>query len=264
MLEWQFIHWNHSLLASGLIFLFGILAGSVLNVCIARIPESGSSNIDPWRLSILSWLWGPRRIRPAAVELLTGLLFALAWWQASDPVMAAIGLLFTSILLGASFIDYDTLEIPDRFSVGGMLLGLTIAGLYPALHGEVRGIDSFITALSGAIIGAGIFYWISSLGHIAFQKDAMGEGDVKLAGCIGAFCGWQGAAFILIGGVIAGLLLTPLLLLLSRNKNWTTEDDAADQGEAFAMPFGPALALAAWFYWVGWDFGLLELFYVPR
>lgn len=269
-----------------LIFIFGALVGSFLNVCIYRIP-AGRSVVFPrsrcacgqaipwyWNVPVFSWMLARGRarccggrfsIRYPFTELLTAILFSLVWWQAPSPLTGLTGMVFTFILIAASFIDYDTLEIPDRFSIGGMLTGLALSSVHPALHGQTYGIDGFISALTGAIIGAGIFYWVTALGYVAFQKDAMGEGDVKLAGCIGAFCGWQATAFILVGGAIAGLLLAPLMWLASRQKDWQiSEDPEDDSEEGFGMPFGPALCLAAWFYWMGWDFGLLEFFQPPR
>ena len=78
-------------------------------------------------------------------------------------------------------------------------------------------------AIIGALIGAGLVYWIAALGEIIFRKPAMGEGDVKFVGFIGAFCGWQGAVFSMFGGALMGtVVLLPILLisrLYSKNKS---------------------------------------------
>ena len=51
----------------------------------------------------------------------------------------------------------------------------------------VSNIHSGVTAIIGALIGAGLVYWIAVIGEIIFRKPAMGEGDVKFVGFIGAF-----------------------------------------------------------------------------
>ena len=41
----------------------------------------------------------------------------------------------------------------------------------------------------------------------------MGQGDVKLLGCIGAFCGWEGGVFSIFGGAVLGTsLMIPVVI----------------------------------------------------
>jgi leader peptidase (prepilin peptidase)/N-methyltransferase len=272
------------------VLLFGAAVGSFLNVCIYRIPASksiilpssscGCGQRIPFYLNvpILGWLLlrgkakccqSPISFRYPAVEIATALLFVVCWLQ-FDIGRAFVAMGFTSILLAASFIDFDTLEIPDRFSVGGALLGVVISTMYPQLHGipatDIMGqarADGMMAGLTGMLVGAGAFYWVCSLGYIVFRKDVMGEGDVKLAGCIGAFCGWQGAMFALVGGALVGLALAPVMCLASKSKQWSVAGvtgRGTEEDEGFAMPFGPAIAIAGWLYFMGWDFGLLDYF----
>ena len=46
------------------------------------------------------------------------------------------------------------------------------------------------------------------MAHGIFGREALGEGDVKLLGCIGAFCGWKGAIFAIFGGAMIGSFFT--------------------------------------------------------
>lgn len=272
-------------------FLFGAVVGSFLNVCIYRIPEDRSI-ITPGstcrcgapipfyhNIPIFSWLFlrgraaccGARfSARYPAIELLTGSLF-LACWLLHPPGVAVVGMLFIAFLICATFIDLDHMIIPDRFSIGGMVLGVLIALCVPALHGYqgmwlLAGVQSGLSAITGALIGAGLVYWIAVLGEIVFRKPAMGEGDVKFVGFIGAFCGWQGAVFAMFGGAFIGsMVLLPLLVVMRVLGRSSGEKAAieADSGESNAapsdsqlglqVPFGPMLAVAGLIYFLGFS-----------
>ena len=180
-------------------------------------------------------------------------------------------MLFIAFLICATFIDLDHMIIPDRFSIGGMVLGVIISIIFPQLHGVegmpvVSNIQSGVIATTGALVGAGLVYWIAVLGEIVFRKPAMGEGDVKFVGFIGAFCGWQGAVFAMFGGALVGsALLLPCLLLAklfgsndSKEKE-STEPSNDPEGEeeeepvqfGAQVPFGPMLAVAGLIYFLG-------------
>ena len=118
-------------------------------------------------------------------------------------------------------------------------------------------------SIIGALIGAGLVYWIAVLGEIVFRKPAMGEGDVKFVGFIGAFCGWQGAVFAMFGGAFIGTLILLPVLLLGRIFGWkqcggTSGSEAAEESDesvAFGsqVPFGPMLAVGGLVYFLGFD-----------
>jgi leader peptidase (prepilin peptidase)/N-methyltransferase len=122
-----------------------------------------------------------------------------------------------------------------------------------------------VHSIIGALIGAGLVYWIAVLGEIVFRKPAMGEGDVKFVGFIGAFCGWQGAVFAMFGGAFIGTLILLPVLLLGRIFGWRqgggssgNESEAAgvsDESVAFGsqVPFGPMLAVGGLLYFLGFD-----------
>jgi leader peptidase (prepilin peptidase)/N-methyltransferase len=268
-----------------LVFIFGAVVGSFLNVCIYRIPMERSI-VQPgstcacgqkiaWfnNIPILSWLFLRGRatccktnfsIRYPFVEALTGLIFCLVWLTQA-PLVALVGMLFVAILIAATFIDLDHMIIPDRFSIGGMLLGVALSFGVPGLHGlPATGlgahIESGMLAILGAIVGAGLVYWIAILGEIVFRKPAMGEGDVKFLGCIGAFCGWEGAVFGMFGGACLGAALLLPILLLGRIFGWqqnglSEAEDNETVKVAFGsqVPFGPMLALGGLIYFLGFS-----------
>ena len=102
------------------------------------------------------------------------------------------------------------------------------------------------------------------LGEVIFRKPAMGEGDVKFAGFIGAFCGWQGAVFAMFGGALLGtVILLPYLLFMrlvtGRGADCIVDEseneDNEGEGVQFGMqvPFGPMLAGAGLIYFLGFN-----------
>jgi len=287
----EFINDDFPWFFTSVVFVFGAVVGSFLNVCIYRIPAERSVVFPgstcacgkpiPWyhNLPILTWILLRGRasccgekfsVRYPAIELLTGLLF-LASWLMHSPVVAIIGMLYIAFLICSTFIDLDHMIIPDRFSIGGMVIGVVISICFPVLHGIEGGIpilqniQSGVIAIIGALIGAGLVYWIAVLGEIVFRKPAMGEGDVKFVGFIGAFCGWQGAVFAMFGGALLGsIILLPILMvgrLLGKGGSQSGEpeaavaDDSEEEAVQFGLqvPFGPMLAGAGLLYFLGAD-----------
>jgi leader peptidase (prepilin peptidase)/N-methyltransferase len=220
-------------------FLVGACVGSFLNVVISRLP-AGESIVRPgshcacgapiaWHdnLPILSWLLRrgrarccgrPFSVRYLVVELLTALAF-LACWRLFSPAHAVCGWIFLSGLIGATFIDLDHLMIPDAFSLGLGVLGVVLSFLVPTLHGQggdffaLASLRSGADGLLGLLLGSGLVLWIALLAGAVLKKEAMGLGDVKFAGAIGAFCGWRGAVFALFGGAMLGTVWLGLVVL---------------------------------------------------
>lgn len=261
------------------IFSFGLGAciGSFLNVCIYRIPEGLSIVHPPSRcgacgtpipfyrnVPILAWIvlkgkaaccGAPFSIRYPAIEFLTGVLFLASWILLPAPA-AMVGMVWISILVATTFIDLDHMIIPDRFSVGGLLIGVILSALVPSIHqiqmnhALLAGIQGAFTAVQGALIGSAIILWIMILAELVLKKEALGFGDVKLMGAIGAFCGWQGAIFALFGGAVLGtiaIMIIQLIKLVTPKKN-TGEDDEGMIGRE--IPFGPMLAGGSLLYYL--------------
>jgi leader peptidase (prepilin peptidase)/N-methyltransferase len=82
--------------------------------------------------------------------------------------------------------------------------------------------------------------------EIIVPREAMGLGDVKFMGAIGAFIGWQGTLFSLMVSSMIGAAVGIVLIILGK-REWSSR-----------MPYGPYIALAAVF----WLFGGKNLFHV--
>ncbi len=280
--------------------LFGAIVGSFLNVCIYRIPAE-KSIVTPgshcacgqpikWydNIPVLSWflLRGkarccgrPYSFRYAFVELLTAALF-LACWLLFPPAKALCGMIFVSVLISATFIDLDHMIIPDVFTIGAGLFGVLLSFLVPSLHGQQEGmyiVDSLragTASLEGLLIGSGLVLWIALLAELALKKEAMGFGDVKFVGMIGAFCGWKGAVFAIFGGAIVGTVWFALALLWQKvsgkkvgvsapAESASAENPASEPaalGFGVHVPFGPMLAVAGLLYFLWFHRAVADYF----
>mgnify|MGYP001322093081 CR=1 FL=1 len=270
-------------------FILGSVFGSFLNVCAYRIPREQSmwrpgskctscSSPISWRLNIPIFSWILLRGKAACcdsriasryliVEALTGVTFAwavLTFGDGAYPEKALIASVFACLLIGAALTDLESFIIPDRFSIGGALLGLALAFFFPAMRlgveigNNLEHFQSALDSLIGILVGSASLYWIGLLAEKAMGKEALGEGDVKLLGCIGAFCGWQGALFAIFAGALIGtIMLLPMALAQAKVK--PEEDKSVEQearvGWGVEVPFGPFLATAALVY----HFGLFSL-----
>lgn len=236
------------------VFLVGACIGSYLNVCIYRIPK-GLSTATPGshcfacgepikgfdNIPILSYfiLRGKCRTcgaefswRYAAVEALTGILFLALWWVYHDtPWVAAVYLFVTAALVFGSFVDFDHKILPDRVTLGLILLAPVFSYFLPELH-ERTSLPNIIVLIkiSLVFIGLGVGYWLYTLmfsgwllathkpeditedveqvgeSHVvegdtsegdASEGDNLWDGysDARLLASVGALFGWQAAAW---------------------------------------------------------------------
>ena len=337
---------------SVMLFVLGCIVGSFLNVCIHRMPL-GMSIVHPpshcphckyaipfyLNIPLMTWIalggrckncGAPISFRYLLVELLTGAAFLGCWLKFGDadhPLPSVpLALVFAALLAGlivATFIDFEHFIIPDEITYGGMVLGVVLSILVPAMHGAASDGVAVLRSLVGIGVGAGVVYAILRLGKLLFgrqvvklepgtkivftettlclpneevpyeeifyrksdtvvvtarrvelvdrcyqdvtirlspaelvigedkldpaacgyleaecaevvlPREAMGLGDVKFMGAIGAFIGWQGALFSLMVSSLIGAVAGMALIALHR-RQWSSR-----------MPYGPYIALAA-------------------
>jgi leader peptidase (prepilin peptidase)/N-methyltransferase len=131
---------------------------------------------------------------------------------AQSTVDFAIGCTFFSLFLVAAFIDIDRMEIYDAMVIGGVLAGIILPLLSPSWHGEQSAPMALFDSLCGMCFGSGLMFWIAAFGEMAFKREAIGGGDVKLMGMVGAFIGWKGCLFAVFGGcLLSSMAVLPLL-----------------------------------------------------
>jgi len=190
------------------------------------------------------------------VESFCAILFGFLFYrysQVPDVGLLIGGCFFVWLMLAVVVIDMETMLIPDRFSMGGAVAGVLLSFAFPSLHQFhsasefMNRIGSGVDSVIGLLIGSASLYWIGILAEKALKKEALGEGDVKLMGCIGAFCGWQGSIFVIFGGATLGaVILLPLMLVGRFLPKKDESKDSLKWGQE--VPFGPYLALAALLY----------------
>ena len=258
--------------------VLGLITGSFLNVVIHRIPRGESvvtppshcpgcgRPVAPWEnVPVLSYLWLRGRcrgcgmrisLRYPAIELATGLLFVLLVARYGLAPITPVYLLFAAALVAAAVIDFDHRIIPDRISVGGLLVALVLVPAARVASGEPLA-GALWTSLAGGLLGGGLL-WTVGFVHARISVGlgrrfehwpgdgeplprpgsldywtwfpGLGFGDVKLLAMIGAVLGPFGVLEALIAAALGGMLLGLGFAIATRR---------------FDTPFGfaPALAL---------------------
>ncbi len=237
-------------------FAFGLLVGSFANVVIWRFPR-GESLSSPgsrcpscgtpvrWfdNIPIISWMLlrgrcrscdAPIAKRYPSVELLSGFLWlasALGWGVSAQAVIA--GLFFWTLLV-LTFIDLDTMRLPNP--IVGALAAFGLAGAAVSQFAEVDWVpltptvSPLLIALLGAALGAGLSGGIAALYAGVRGRSGFGMGDVKLLGAMGFFLG----PYVLLA-LFVGSLFGAVVGVVTASRS--------EQGLAAKIPFGPFLAL---------------------
>jgi len=237
------------------VFLFGLIIGSFLNVAILRYHTgrglSGRSLCFScgkklcWYelIPLASFICQKGRCRGCGskiswqypiVELATGLLFALVYWRVEgDILMSAFYWLVACLLIFIVAYDWRHQIIPDQCAYLFILLGLI----------KVLSLDGNLWGLAGAFVTALPLFllWAVSRGKW------LGFGDVKLALGIGLMLGIVGglSALVLafmIGALIGvGLIVWGKTRLSRRAKSYTMKSE---------IPFAPFLVLGFWLVFI--------------
>jgi leader peptidase (prepilin peptidase)/N-methyltransferase len=216
-----------------LVFIFGTLIGSFLNVVIYRIPKgeniafpaSKCQNCQTplkWyhNIPIFSWLFlggkcgfckDPISKQYPIVELLTGVIFVALYIKLGMVWYLPFVALSFSALLALVMIDFKYMAVPDNVNFTALLFAL----IQP----------NFLDALLYAAIAAGGLYLIGLLSSFIARREAMGGADVIVAGTMGALLGFPN--FFMALFLSALLAMIPAMI-------WR------DKG----VPFVPFLALA--------------------
>jgi leader peptidase (prepilin peptidase)/N-methyltransferase len=230
-----------------LIFIYGLLIGSFLNVIIYRVPREeniawpGSHCPDcghglKWydNIPLLSYLLlrgrcrycdGGISLQYPLVEALNGIIYVFLYiffYQVKlDFVFLA---LISSTLLAILVIDLKEQLIPDVLVVIVLISSI----IHKALLHFLEGIPYPLTdSLLGLIIAGGLFLLI-----VFVSRGGMGGGDVTLIGALGFVLGLKGILTVIFLSFVIGSVIS-IFLLAARIKS-----------RKDPIPFGPFIVIS--------------------
>jgi leader peptidase (prepilin peptidase)/N-methyltransferase len=231
-------------------FIFGVIVGSFLNVCICRLPKDESIVSPPshcpdcsyqirWydNIPVISYILLRGKCRGCGahisfqyplVELLNGVLTLFLFLRYGPSLAFAALFLFCSALVVITFIDIEHQIIPDEISISGIAVGFVLSFF---LKGH-----SWQNSLLGILLGGGSLLLVAYAYQRLTGKEGMGGGDIKLLAMMGAFLGWKAVPFIIFTGSLVGSVIGVSIMLIQKKDT------------KLAIPFGPYLAFGAVLY----------------
>lgn len=231
-------------------FIFGVIVGSFLNVCICRLPKDESIVSPPshcpdcsyqirWfdNIPVISYIFLRGKCRGCGahislqyplVELLNGVLTLFLFLRFGPTLTFAALFLFCSALVVITFIDIEHQIIPDEISISGIGVGFVLSFF---LKGH-----SWQNSLLGILLGGGSLLLVAYAYQRLTGKEGMGGGDIKLLAMMGAFLGWKAVPFIIFASSLVGSVIGVSIMLFHKKDT------------KLAIPFGPYLAFGAVLY----------------
>jgi leader peptidase (prepilin peptidase) / N-methyltransferase len=223
-------------------FLFGLVVGSFLNVCITRIPEDVSivspgsrclrcgTPIKPYdNVPVFAWLWLRGKCRSCGlpispmyplVELATGLLFVTAFLEFGITQATVKWLFFTCLIVILTVTDLRVRLLPDVVNWPGFAAGLMFSVFVPPNDGFVGWlivrvshrlppvfVFGLLDAALGAAFGSFLLWGLAAGYKLVRGHEGMGMGDVKMMAMIGAFLGLRGTFLTLLVGSLLGSVI---------------------------------------------------------
>jgi len=208
-----------------MVFIFGIVIGSFLNVCIYRIPKKENIVLVrshcmecgyqlKWNdlVPLFSYLFLHGRCRKCnkklsvqypLVEAINGILYVVIvifnGWVWDSLILC----LLVSALLVLSVIDFKTYEIP---------LGINIYILALGLITTLIDYTNFLDHVIGFFAVSVVLYfliWVS-------KGRAIGGGDMKLMATCGLLLGWKLIILAFLLGCILGALIHVIRMKVSK------------------------------------------------
>jgi leader peptidase (prepilin peptidase)/N-methyltransferase len=252
-----------------LVTIFGLIFGSFLNVCIVRLPRKESILVPGshcphckhrirWfdNIPLVSYVLLRGRCRDCharispqylVVEVLTALLLLLTFRRFGlSPEFVKYAVLMM-ILIVLIFTDLRQRQIPHTVTVFGICLGIVFSFFIPVDSRPVGWLAervglflpgvllSVLGAISGALVGGGLFYAVGEAFYIlgGRTKEYLGFGDVMLMLMVGSFLGVPLTLLTILLGSLAGSIVALSITL------------AAPRFRDYHWPYGTFLGIAA-------------------
>ncbi len=233
-----------------MIFLFGIVIGSFLNVCIYRIPKkedivkinshcmSCNYNLKWYDLiPLFSYIFLGGRCRKCKTKLsiqypiiegLNGILYVLVVAVNGFTIESLLYCLMFSALVTLSVIDFRTYEIPFGINLFILALGLIKLAM------DYR---NFLDYLIGFISVSGFLYLL----YLLTKGRGIGGGDIKLMAVSGLMLGWKCNILALAIGCIVGSIIHLIRMKISKEDHMLALGPYLSVGIMIAALWGEAL-----------------------
>jgi leader peptidase (prepilin peptidase)/N-methyltransferase len=240
---------------TGIFFLFGLIIGSFLNVCITRIPEGVSivapgsrcprcmTPIKPYdNVPVLGWIWLRGKCRSCGlpisplyplIEMLTGLLFIACYASFGLTLATFKWVFFTCLIIVLTITDLRVRLLPDAVNWPGAGAGLLFAALVPPDDGTALWLSErlalvpppgpilgVLDAIIGAAFGSLLLWGSAALYKAVRGREGMGLGDVKMMAMVGAFLGLRGSFLTILVGTLLGSIVGGALIAALYVAGW--------------------------------------------
>lgn len=224
------------------IFVFGLIVGSFLNVCIYRIPIEIGISFPPSHCPVcqerIKWydlfpvisyilLRGKCRkcgeiisIEYPIVELIVGITYSLLYIKFGLTITLVKFIILFGFIIVIAMIDFKTTYVYFKTTLMGSIFGLVFIIINYYQGQEIIGY------VYGALLSGGI------LALIVIVTKGMGWGDVEIGFLCGFYLGFKLTCVMLFLAFVTGGLIGLLLIIL---KLKTRKD---------TMPFGPFIAFS--------------------
>ncbi len=168
---------------------------------------------------MLSWLWLRGRCRACSaqiplqyplVELGTAALFVACVMHSGATWQTLLDAVACFLLLGLAVMDWQTMLLPDAFTLPGIALAFLLRVFAPGNQSRAR---TAMHVLGNAAIAAALLLMIWTLYRLARRREGLGLGDVKLLAMIAAFLGVAVTLFTFFVGVLAAAVFAVILLV---------------------------------------------------
>ncbi len=244
------------------IFIYGIVIGSFLNVCIYRIPEGFSIVTERSRcrscnsqikwydlIPILSYILLLGRCRKCKskisiqypiIEALNGLLYVLVFYICGfnsfwEILISSGYCLVVSALLVLSVIDLRTNTIPIGINIFIAVMGLFVVLVKFFTYG--RGMNILIDHAVG-LLSVSLFLYII---YLITNGNGIGGGDIKLMGAAGLMLGGSKIILAFLIACVLAAIIHPIRMKISKLSKVLAFGPYLSAGIVISMLFGRQL-----------------------
>lgn len=233
-----------------IIFLFGIIIGSFVNVLIYRLPKNENIVVVnshcmscghqlKWYdlVPLFSWIFlrGKCRyckekisVQYPLIETVNGFGYVLIFLVCGLNLSSILYSICFSMLVAISVIDWRTYEIPVGLNITILTLGIIQCIL------DYRNWSSY---LIGMVCVSGFLFLL----FIITSGRGIGGGDIKLMFAAGLLLGWKNIILALMLGCIIGSIIHIILMKVSNKGRMLAFGPYLSAGILLAMLFGDQL-----------------------